>query len=292
MLCAITMMAAAGWLVWNHAIDSLIVLDAERTLTLVIFLLANAVVLFAAAQPARFLNRPLDARAAVITAAAAGINVGAAAFFLINAALGSLVLSDAKAPVWLIALFAPAAAALLVFVTSFGASPEGGEDISDEDIAEAALLLTESQRRWSWTAVFEMAGIMALTRTIILVIYFAWLVAGMAMFEWLCKAFVETLPLGGETLRATGAAAITHAGEILAQGWIWIVFVLVAVIPPLMILSAAVWYRVSMRRGRTRVRAISQSAAARLMTRGELRHLRRQIERPLLAEMKQQRAVS
>lgn len=292
MLCALAMAAAAGWLAWKHAIGSLIVLDAERTLTLEVFLLANAVVLFAAAQPARFLNRPLDTRAVLVTAGAASVNVGAAAFFVVNAAFGSLALSDARAPVWLIALFAPAAAALFVFLTSLSVPPEGGDDISDEDIAEAALLLTESQRRWSWAAVFEMAGFMAATRTIILATYFVWLVAGMAMFEWLSKAFLETQTLGVDDLSGTVAAAIAHAGEILTQGWFWIVFALVAVVPPLMILSAAIWYRVSMRRERARVRAISKMPAARLMTPIELQFLKRRIELPLIAATKQQRAVS
>ncbi len=292
MLCALAVLVAAGWLAWKHEIETLVVLDAERTLTLVAFLVANAVVLFAAAQPGRYLNRPLDARAALITARAANVNVGAAAFFVINVAFASLALSDAKAPIWLAALLVPAAAALLVFLTSFGVPPEGGGEISDEDIAEAALLLTESQRRWSWSAVFEMAAFMAATRTILVATYFVWLVIGVALFDWLSKAFLETQPLEAETFRATGAAAIARGSELLGQGWIWVVFVIVAVVPTLMILSAAIWYRVSMRRERRRVHALSQTAAARLMTAEELQFLKRRIERPFLAAMKQQRAVS
>lgn len=292
MLVAFAMLAAAGWLAWKHGIGTVIALDAERTLTLVTFLVANAAALFAAAQPARYLNRPLDLRATLITARAAAINVGAAAFFIIDVAFGVQALTEPTAPSWLAVLFVPAAAALLVFLTSFGVPPEGGDEISDEDIAEAALILTESQRRWSWTAVFEMAGFMAATRAVTLGVYLVWLAAGMAMFEWLTKAFLEAEALNSETLRATGAGALTHAGDILMQAWFWVVFFLVAVVPPLMILTAAVWYRVSLRRERTRVRALSQSALARrLMTLDELQFLMRHIERPMMAATKAQRAV-
>jgi len=291
MLCAVAMAAAAAWLVWKHDGRPLVVLDAERMLTLEVFLLANAAILFAAAQPARYLNRPLNGRAMSLTAVAASVNVGAAAFFVINLAFGSLGVTDAKAPAWLAAFFVPAAAALFVFLTSFGVPPEGGDEVSDEDIAEAALILTESQRRWSWAAVFEMAGFMAATRTIILATYFVWLVAGMAMFDWLSLAFLETRPLGGEELQMTGSAAVAHAGDILRQGWIWFVFVFVAVVPPLLILTAAVWYRVSLRRERTRVRALSQTPVALMMTGDELQFFRRRIGRPMMAAAKQQRPV-
>src|SRR6185436_15879648 len=112
MICALALLAAAGWLAWKHAIGTLIVLDAERTLTLEAFLIANAAVLFAAAQPGRYLNRPLDVRAGLITASSASVNVGAAAFFLIDAALGVSALTEEKAPIWLAALLVPAGAAL------------------------------------------------------------------------------------------------------------------------------------------------------------------------------------
>ena len=286
------MIAGAAWLDWKHAIGPLVVLDPERTLTLVVFLLVNAFVLFAAAQPARYVSRPLGVSTALVTAGAAGINVGAAAFFVINVALGASALLDQNVPSWLLAFFAPAVAALFLFAANLGAPREEADEISDEDIAEAALILTESQRRWSWQAVLEMAGYMAGTRTAILVAYFAWLVAGMAIFDWLDKAFFQTRRLSLEDLRSTGASALTHAGEILAQGWIWIVFVLVAIVPALFILSAAVWYRFWLRRERARLRALSQSPAARLMTRTELQFLRRYIERPLRAASNPQRAVS
>jgi hypothetical protein len=292
MLCAVAMLGVAAWLAWKHGVDTLIVLDAERTLTLIAFLAANAVALFAAAQPARAVSRPLGVRAALVTAGAASVNVGAAAFFVLNATLAASAVIDPRAPVWLMAFAVPAAMALLLVLANLGAPPEAPDDVSDEDLAEAALILTESQRRWSWPAVFEMTGYMALTRTAILAAYFAWIVVGMATFEWLNKAFFEAQPLGVDDLRATGAAAILRAGEILTHSAIWIVFVLVAVVPALFILSAAVWYRLRLRRDRARVRALSQSPAARLMTRGELRFLRRYIERPAKPLGDRQRAVS
>src|SRR6185436_3699888 len=165
-VCALAMLGAAGWLAWKQTLAPFVVLDAERTLTLVLFLASNAAVMFAAAQPAQYLSRPLGVRASLQTAGAALINVGAAAFFAINAALGAAIFTEASAPQWLAAFFVPAASALFLFLANLGATPDDPDEISDEDIAEAALILTESQRRWSWRAVFDMVGFMALTRTL------------------------------------------------------------------------------------------------------------------------------
>ena len=286
------MLAAAGWLAWKQTLAPIATLDAERMLTLVMFLAGNAAVMFAAAQPGQYLSRPLGVRASLQTAGAALINVGAAAFFAINAALGATVFAEPGAPPWLAAFFVPAAAALFLFFANLGASPDEPDEISDEDIAEAALILTESQRRWSWKAVFEMVGFMALTRTLILAAYFVWIVLGIAIYAWAEKAFLQSQPLMQADVQTAIAGALADGFDILSQGFVWMVFVFVAVVPTLLVLSAAVWYRFRLRRERARGRALSQTAAARLMTQGELEFLRRQIERPLLAQMKAQRGVS
>jgi hypothetical protein len=283
-VCALAMLGAAAWLTWAHKIGTLIALDPERTLTLIALLTINASVLFVAAHPTRAVSRSLGWRSALGAARSASINVGAAAFFVIDAALGASALSDATAPLWLDAFLVPAAAALVLFVATLGARPEESDEISDEDIAEAALILTESQRRWSWRAVFEMTASMATTRTIILAVYFAWLVAGLAAFDWLSKAFLKSQPLTLDELRATGVAAIAQGGALLTQGWVWFLFVFVVIVPSLLILSAAVWYRYQMRRERARLYSLSQSPVARLMTHSEIQFLQRRIERPLLAE--------
>ena len=298
-VCALAMLGAAAWLTWTHKIGALIVLDPERVLTLIALLTINASVLFVAAHPTRAVSRSLGLRSALGAARSASINVGAAAFFVIDAALGASALSDVTAPAWLGAFLVPAAAAFVLFVATLGARPEESDEISDEDIAEAALILTESQRRWSWRAVFEMTASMATTRTIILAVYFAWLVAGLAAFDWLSKAFLKAQPLTLDELRATGVAAIVQGGELLTQGWIWFLFVFVVIVPSLLILSAAAWYRYQMRRERARLYSLSQSPVARLMTQSEIQFLQRRIERPLLAEARAlaqrrngQRAVS
>ena len=127
----------------------------------------------------------------------------------------------------------------------------------------------------------------------------AWLVAGLAAFDWLSKAFLKPQPLTIDELRATGVAAIVQGGELLTQGWIWFLFVFVVIVPSLLILSAAAWYRYQMRRERARLYSLSQSPVARLMTQSEIQFLQRRIERPLLAEARAlaqrrngQRAVS
>jgi hypothetical protein len=291
-ICAFAMLAAAGWLAWKQTLAPVAVLDAERLLTLIIYLAGNAVVMFAAAQPARYLSRPLGVRASLQTAGAALVNVGAAAFFAINAALGAAAFTDQGAPQWLAAFLVPAAAALFLFFANLGASPDEPDEISDEDIAEAALILTESQRRWSWKAVFEMVGFMALTRTLILAVYFVWIVLGFAIFEWVEKAFLNSQPLMQADMHTAIASTLANGIDILSQGFVWMVFVFVAVVPTLLVLSAAVWYRFRLRRERVRGQSLSQTAAARLMTHGELEFLRRQIERPLLAQSKAQRGVS
>jgi hypothetical protein len=297
--CSLAMLGAAAWLAWKHALGTLVVLDPERTLTLIALLTINASVLFLVAQPARLISLPLGLRAAIAAGAAASINVGAAAFFVIDGALAASALWEATAPSWLGAFLIPAAVTLLVFAATVGTPPEVPDEISDEDLAEAALILTESQRRWSWRAVFDMAAHVATTRTIILGVYFAWLVAGMAAFDWLSKAFTETRRLSSADLVETGTTAIAQGGEILTHAWIWFVFVFIAVVPALLILSTAVWYRMQLRRHRSRLRTLSQSPLARLMTPSELEYLQRRIERPLLAQMRamaqrrnQQRGVS
>jgi hypothetical protein len=262
------------------------VLDPERTLTLVALLTINASILFLATQPARVISLPLGLRAAIAAAWAASINVGAAAFFVIDAALAAAALWEHTAPLWLGAFLVPAAVTLLVFVATLGAPPQVPDEISDEDLAEAALILTESQRRWSWRAVFDMAAHMATTRTIILGVYFAWLVAGMAAFDWLSKAFMSARPLTHADLVETGATAIAQGGEILTHAWIWFVFVLIVIVPALLILSAAVWYRMQLRRERSRLRTLSQSPLAHLMTVSELEFLQRRIERPVLSQLR------
>ncbi len=290
-VCAIGLLGAAGLVVWKHAVGA-IALDPERNLTLVAYLLCNAVTLFAAAQPARTLSRPLSVRLAIAAVRGATVNVSAAAFFAIDLALVWSALSQSSAPAWVLAFLIPAGASLWLFIAGLGVPAEGPEEISDEDLAEAALLLTESHRRWSWQAVFAMAGFMAFTRAAILVAYFAWVVAGMAIYEWLHKAFFETSPLGDGDLGGVGIAAIGQAGDLLTRGWLWVIFFLVVILPPLFTLGAAVWYRFWQRRDRVRARALSRSPAARLMTRREVRLLRRDVERPVSASHIPQRGVS
>ena len=286
MICALAMLALAAWLDWQHSVGTLISLDAERTLTLAAFLVLHASVLFLAAQPARYVSRPLGVRTALVIGAAAGVNVGAAAFFLIDAALAASVLADQIGPSWLVASVVPALTSLLLFIATVRAPPDEPDEISDDDIAEAALILTESQRRWSWQAVFGMAWYMAYSRTVILAVYFAWLVVGTAVFDWLSKAFLDTRPLTAADLRATETGAIEQASYLLTHGWIWTIFVLVAVLPALLILGAAAWYRFQVRRQRAWMRTLSQSPMARFMTANELAFLQREIERPLLAQMR------
>jgi hypothetical protein len=290
-VCAIGMLGAAAWIVWQHTLGP-IVLDAERSLTLVAYLLCNAVALFGGAQPAKALSHPLSARLAIAAIGAASVNVSAAAFFVVDLALVWSALSQSSAPVWVLAFLIPAGASLWLFIAGLGVPAEGPEEISDEDLAEAALLLTESQRRWSWQAVFAMAGFMAVTRAGILVAYFAWVVAGMAIYEWLHKAFFETNPLGESDLRDAGIAAIGQAGDLLTRGLLWVIFFLVVILPPLFVLGAAVWYRFWQRRDRVGARALSRSPAARLMTRREIHLLRRDVERPPSAKRNPQRGVS
>jgi len=290
-VCAFGMLGPAGWIVWQHGLGG-IALDAERTLTLVLYLVCNAVALFAAAQPPRHLNRPLGARLALAAIGGATVNVGAAAFFAIDLALAWSALSESKAPAWVLTFLIPAGASLWVFIAGLGAPSEAATEISDEDLAEAALLLTESQRRWSWRPVFAMATFMALTRGAILAAYFVWVVGGTAIYEWLHKAFFETRPFGAGDLRGASATMIAQAGDLISRGWLWLIFFLVAILPPLLILSAAVWYRFQQRRGRARVRDFSRSPAARLMTKREIGLLRRDVERAKGASRNQQRGVS
>ncbi|MBI1213821.1 MAG: hypothetical protein GC190_20360 [Alphaproteobacteria bacterium] len=296
--CALAMLALAAWLDWKHAIGTIVALDSERTLTLTAFLVANATVLFLAAQPARFISRPLGLRTALGAAAAASVNAGAAAFFLIDAALAYSAWTDHGAPSPLLSLLVPAAATLALFVATLGAPPLEPDEISDDDITEAALILTESQRRWSWKAVFEITGYMMVSRTGLFAVYFFWFIGGMALFDWLSIAFLDRRPLTGGDLQAAAMGAVSHASDVLQQGWIWTVFALVAILPALFILSAAVWYRFKIRRERTRLRTLSQSPIARLMTPHEIEFLQRKIERPLLAQVRaaqqrdQQRGVS
>lgn len=289
-VCALGMLGAGAWLAWKHALG-LVALDAERNLTLVAYLVVGAVALFAAAQPARTSSRPLNVRLVLKAVGAASVNISAAAFFAIDFALVWSVVADG-ASTWLLALFVPAGASLWLFLASIGVAPEGGEEISDEDLAEAALILTESQPRWSWRGVFAMAAFMAATRSGILAVYFAWVVAGTAIFAWLHKAFFESAPLGADDLRSAAVGAVAQAGGLVTQMWIWIVFVLVTVVPPLLILSAAVWYRLRWRRDRARLRPLSQSPAARLMTNSERHLLRSQIERRVAPPNHKQRGVS
>jgi hypothetical protein len=294
-LCASAMLGLAAWLVWRHTLETVIALDAERALTFEAYILAHAVSLFAAAQPARAHSGPLNARMALKAAARASVSVIAAAFFVVDVALAWSVLTASEPPAWALLLLVPAGISLVLLVSNFGVPPEGPDEISDDDLTEAALILTESQRRWSWEAVYSMAGYMAFTRTAILAAYFVCIVAGIALFEWLSKALFDEEPLTASAGYAALVAAIEQARAILTQGWIWIVFVLVAVLPPLFILSAAVWYRFQVRRERARLRTLSQTPAARLLTRRELSLLlareRAQL-RALVAAAKGQRAVS
>ena len=291
-VCAFGMLAVAAWLVLKHAIAAVVALDAERTLTLEAYLLAHAVALAAAAQPARALSRPLGVRLALVASLAATVNVTAAMFFAIDVALvWSALASSDGGPVWVLVFLIPAGVSLLLLISSIGAPPQEPEEISDDDLTEAALILTESQRRWSWDTIFAMAGYMALTRAAILAAYFGSVVSGIAIFEWLSRAVFETGQLTWSELRAAVVRALEQGGDILSQQWIWILFVLVAVVPPLFVLGAAAWYRVQVRRGRARLRTVSQSSAARLMTKQEAFLLRR-AERPFARKADPQRAVS
>src|SRR5260221_9332267 len=269
-VCALGMLGAASSVVWQHGVGSS-ALDPERNLTLVVYLVCNAVALFAVAQPAKALSRPLSARLALAAIGNATINISAAAFFAIDSALVWAALSESGAPAWLLAFLIPAGASLWVFIAGLGVPAEGPEQISDEDLAEAALILTESQRRWSWRAVFAMAGFMTFTRAAILAAYFVWVVIGTAIYGLLHKAFFETTPFSGADLRSAGAGVIAQAGDLLGRGWLWVIFFLVALLPPLLILSAAVWYRFWRRRDQARGRARSQSPAPRLLTQREVR---------------------
>lgn len=289
-VCALGMLGAAGSVVWQHGVGSS-ALDPERNLTLVAYLVCNAVALFAVAQPAKALSRPLSVRVALAAVGNATVNISAAAFFAIDLALVWAALSESGAPAWVLAFLIPAGASLWVFIAGLGVPAEGPEEISDEDLAEAAMILTESQRRWSWRPVFAMAGFMTFTRAAILAVYFLWVVVGTAVYGWLHKALFEATPFSGVDLRSAGTGAIAQAGDLLARGWLWVIFFLVALVPPLLILSAAVWYRFWRRRDQARVRALSQSPAARLMTKREVRLLRRE-ERAASAGRNQQRGVS
>ena len=291
-ICAYALLGIAVWLVLKHAIGKLVMLDAERTLTLETYLLAHAVALSAAAQPARALSRPLGVRLALVASLAATVNVTAAMFFAIDLALVWTALeSSGGGPVWVLFFLVPTGVSLLLQFSSIGVPPEEPADISDDDLTEAALILTESQRRWSWEAIFAMAGYMALTRAAILAAYFGSVVNGIGIFEWLSRALFETSPMTWPQLWAAVLRALEQGAGILGQAWIWILFVLVAIVPPLFVLGTAAWYRWQVPRDRMRLRTVSQSSAARLMTNHEVLLLRR-AERPFARKADPQRAVS
>ncbi len=278
-VCAYLMLGVGALLVLRHSLGSL-VLDPERTLTLTVYTVAGAVILAAAAQPAQYLSRPFGLRLGLRVVGAAWVNVAAAAFVVIDAMIVWAATDLPSEARWLYAFAVPALVTLLIFLTSFGTTPVDADEVSDEDITEAALLLTESQRRWSWRDVFAMAGFMAWTRLAILSAYFLTIIGSVAVFEWLTAAFLspEPLPLDQATLQDVYAKGLDAGSFILARGITWFIVIFVAILPPLYILSAAAWYRLQLRRERSRLRAMSKTSAMQILTRRELAIWRRNVE--------------
>jgi hypothetical protein len=290
-VCAIGVLGAAAWVVWRHAVGAM-ALDPERGLTLAGYLVFHAVSLFAVAQPPKFFTRPLNLRLGLQVVGGASVNVCAAAFFVIDLALVWSAVTERGPHAWILLFLLPIGASLWLLIAGRGATPEETADVSDEDLTEAALILTESQRRWSWRPILAMAAFMSATRPVILAAYYASLIVGTTVYEWLYKAFFETRSLTGQDLDAAGAGALAFAAELVSRPWLWFIFFVVAVLPPLFMLSTAVWYRMRQRRERARFRSISRSSAARLMTEREVRLLRRAVDRPLATHAIAQRGVS